>query len=92
MKKLFLLCGVFLLFGFLACQKKSEKTVEEMGDTSSMKVMQAPNLNAIPQIPQSLPTILPSTLPAIPSTLPSSLPAKPESDPTILPSSQPLTW
>ncbi len=85
MKKVLLSLGVLCFLGVLACQKKTESNVEEMGDPSSVKVMTATQINSIPQIPQSLPASLPSKPESIPSTLPSTNSSKSLD-------SQPATW
>jgi len=80
-----------ILFGLtlLACQKAAEKPeAEGMGDASEMKVVNAPNLSAIPQIPQSLPSPPPTSQAASPLTQAASLPAQVESKPA----SVPATW
>lgn len=85
MKKVLLLFWVLCCLGVLACQKKTEPNVEEMGDPSSVKIMTATQINSIPQIPQSLPASLPSKPESLPSTLPASNSVKSLD-------SQPATW
>lgn len=84
-----ILIMMLLGLGLLGCKKTEEKPeAEGMGDASEMKVVNAPNLSAIPQIPQSLPSPPPAIQAATPLTQAASLPALVESRPASLPA----TW